>query len=58
METFVELMKRLVEIQRDEQRSQALIAEDKRLLDGLQQRILTGRPPQSVKFSQDRSERA
>ncbi len=57
METFTELMKRLVEIQRDEQRSQALIAEDKRLLDGLQQKILAGSQSPSVNDNEDGSER-
>ena len=54
MESFTELMQRLIEIQRDEiQRSPELIAEDRRLLDGLQQRILAGKPPQRVTLGQD-----
>jgi hypothetical protein len=59
MESFDELMQRLVEIQRDEtQRSPELIAEDMRLMDGLQQRILAGKPPQRVTLRQNSPEPA
>ena len=41
METFAELMQRLLELQSDgAQRSPELIAEDERLMDGLQKRDL------------------
>jgi hypothetical protein len=47
MEHFAELMQRLLEFQSGgRQRSAALIAEDKRLLDGLQERILAEKPTQ------------
>ncbi len=58
MENFAELMQRLVEIQSGgRQRSLELIAEDERLMDGLQKRSLAGRPAQTVKLSQDSPER-
>jgi hypothetical protein len=54
MESFTELMQRLIEIQRDErERSPELIAEDRRLLDGLQRRILAAKLPQRVTLGQD-----
>ena len=52
MENFAELMKRLLEIQSGgRQRSPELIAEDERLMDGLQNRNLAGKPAQTVKLS-------
>ena len=54
MENFAELMQRLLEIQSSgRQRSPELIAEDERLMDGLQKRNLAGMPTQTVKPSQD-----
>jgi hypothetical protein len=35
----------------------SLIAEDERLMDGLQKRNLAGKPPQTVRLSQDSPER-
>ena len=59
MENFAELMHRLLEIQSGgRQRSPELIAEDERLMDGLQKRTLAGELAQTVKPSQDSSERA
>ena len=59
MENFAELMQRLLEIQSGgRQRSPELIAEDERLMDGLQKRNLAGKPTQTVKLSQDSPERA
>jgi len=47
MEDLAELMQRLLEIQSGgRQRSPELIAEDERLMDGLQKRYLAGKPPQ------------
>jgi hypothetical protein len=58
MQNFAALMRRLLEIQSDErERSPELIAEDERLMDGLQKRNLAGKPPQSVDPSQDSLER-
>jgi hypothetical protein len=59
MENIAELMQRLLEIQSGgRQRSPALIAEDKCLMDGLQQKSsLAGKPTQTVKFSQEGPER-
>ena len=58
MEDFAELMQRLLEIQSGgRKRSPELIAEDERLMDGLQKRSLAGKPAQRVELSQDRSER-
>jgi hypothetical protein len=58
MEDFTELMQRLLEIQSGgRQRSPQLIAEDERLMDGLQKRSLAGKPIQTVKLSQDGAER-
>ena len=59
MENFAELMQRLLEIQSGgRQGSPELIAEDERLMDGLQKRNLAGKPTQTVKLSQDSPERA
>jgi hypothetical protein len=58
MENLAELMQRLLEIQYGgRQRSPELIAEDERLMDGLQKRNLAGKPPQTVRLSQDSPER-
>jgi hypothetical protein len=58
MENFAELMQRLLEIQSGErQRSLELIAEDERLMDALQKKNLTGNAAQTVKASEDGSER-
>jgi hypothetical protein len=58
MEDFAELMQRLLEIQSGgRKRSPELIAEDERLMDGLQKRNLAGKPAQRVELSQDSSER-
>jgi hypothetical protein len=49
MENFAMLMQRLLEIQSGgRQRSPELIAEDDRLMDGLQKRTLAGKPTQTV----------
>jgi hypothetical protein len=46
MENFAELMHRLLEIQSGgRHRSPELVAEDERLIDGLQKRILADKPP-------------
>jgi hypothetical protein len=59
MEDFTELMQRLLEIQSGgRQRSPQLIAEDERLMDGLQKRNLAGKPTQTVRLSQDSPEQA
>jgi hypothetical protein len=59
MENFVELMQRLLEIQSGgRQRSPELIAEDGRLMDGLQKRNPAGKPTQTIKLSQDSPELA
>jgi hypothetical protein len=39
------------------QRSPQLIAEDERLMDGLQKRTLAGKPIQTVRLTQDSPER-
>jgi hypothetical protein len=58
MENFADLMQRLLEIQHQgRQRSPKLIAEDKQLMNDLQKRNLTGNPTQTVRLSQDSSER-
>ena len=50
MEPLAELMQRLIECQSGgRRRSPELIAEDKRLLDALRQRILAEKPPQDMK---------
>ena len=57
MENFAELMQRLLEIQSDgRQRSPELIAEDERLMDGLQKKNLARKPLQTVRLSQDSPE--
>jgi len=57
VENFAELIQRLLEIQSGgRQRSPELIAEDERLMDGLQKRNLAGKPTQTVKLSQDSPE--
>ena len=49
MENFARLMQRLLEIQSDgRERSPELIAEDDRLMDGLQKRALAGKLTQTV----------
>ncbi len=49
MDELAELMQRLLEIQGGgRQRSPELVAEDERLMDGLQKRYLAGKPPQAV----------
>jgi hypothetical protein len=51
MEYFAELMHRLLEIQSGgSQRSPELIAEDERLIDGLQKRNLAGNLTQTAKL--------
>jgi hypothetical protein len=58
MENFAELMQRLLEIQSGgRQRTPELIAEDERLMDGLQKRNLAGKPTQLVELSQNCPER-
>jgi hypothetical protein len=53
MEDFAELMQRLLEIQSGGRpRKPKLMADDDRLTDRLEKRILAGKPPQSVKLSQ------
>jgi hypothetical protein len=53
MEDFAQLMQRLLEIQSGgRQRDPKLIAEDQRLTDCLEKRILVGKPPQTVNLSQ------
>lgn len=59
MESFAELMQRLLEIQSGgRQRSPELIAEDERLMDGLQKRILTEKPVQTLQAGEHGAERA
>ena len=54
MENIAELIQRLLEIQSGgRERSPELIAEDERLMDGLQKRNLAGRAPQTLKLSPD-----
>jgi hypothetical protein len=54
MENFADLMQRLLEIQSGgRQRSPELVAEDERLMDGLQKRSLAGKP---VQLAQTRSD--
>ena len=58
MENAADLMQRLLEIQSGgEHRSPELIAEDERLIDGLQKRSLAGKPTQLEQLSQDSPER-
>jgi len=50
MENLAELMQRLLEIQSGGQRSPKLVAEDERLMDGLQKKHLAGKPTQTVEL--------
>ncbi|HEY6770317.1 MAG TPA: hypothetical protein VI386_36705 [Candidatus Sulfotelmatobacter sp.] len=51
MENFAELMQRLLEIQSGgRQRSPALIAEDARLMDGLQKRMISAATPPDEQY--------
>jgi hypothetical protein len=53
MEDFNKLMQRLLEIPSGaRQRSPELIAEDERLMDSLQKRILAGKPTHTVTLNQ------
>lgn len=53
MEDFGQLMRRLLEIQSGGRKSNPeLIAEDERLIEGLQKRNVVARPAQTVKLSQ------
>jgi hypothetical protein len=53
MEDFSQLMRRLLEIQSGGRQSNPeLIAEDERLVEGLQKRNVVARPAQTVKLSQ------
>jgi hypothetical protein len=59
MENLTDLIQRLLEIQSgDRQRSPELIAEDDRLVDGLQKRNLARKSVQAVQLSQDDPKRA
>ena len=59
MEDFGQLMRRLLEIQSGgRQRSLELVAEDERLMEGLQKRDSIAKPAQTVKLSQASPERA
>jgi hypothetical protein len=54
MDTFAELMQRLLEIQSGpRERSPKLIAEDRRLMDGIRKRNLTAQLPLTVRLRQD-----
>jgi hypothetical protein len=54
MENVTELIQRLLEIQSGgRQRSPKLIAEDERLMAGLQKRSLVGKPRQTAQLGQD-----
>jgi hypothetical protein len=54
MDTFAELMQRLLEIQSgSRERSPKLIAEDRRLMDGIRKRNLTAQLPPTVRLRQD-----
>ena len=58
MEEFTELMQRLLEIQSGgRQRSPQRIAEDERLMDGLQKRSFAATPMQTVRLRRDHAER-
>jgi hypothetical protein len=51
MEDFAELMQRLLEIQSSgRQRSPELIAEDARLMDGLQKRVISAAAPPDEQY--------
>jgi len=56
METFADLMQRLLEIQSGERRSPKLIAEDERLMRNLQKRHLAGKPTQKLELAGIRRE--
>jgi hypothetical protein len=57
METLAELMQRLLEIQSGgRQRSAALIAEDERLMDGLQKKLMAEKSTQTARLSPDNSQ--
>ena len=59
MEDFGQLMRRLLEIQSGgRQRSLELVAEDERLMEGLQKRNVVAMPAQTVKLSQASPEQA
>jgi hypothetical protein len=51
MESFADLMQRLLEIQNGERRSPKLIAEDERLMRSLRDRHLAGKPNQKLDLS-------
>jgi hypothetical protein len=53
MEDYADLMRRLLEIQSGERRSPKLIAEDERLMSGLQKRHLAGKPTQRLELSEE-----
>jgi hypothetical protein len=53
MENFADLMQRLLEIHRGERRTPKLIAEDERLMRGLQSRHLAGKPTQKLELSEN-----
>jgi hypothetical protein len=54
MENFAELMQRLLEVQSGgKERSPKLIAEDERLMNGLQKRIAGSQFKNTVKLGQD-----
>ena len=55
MENYVELLRRLLEIQSGgRQRSPKLIAEDERLMDALRKKTLTAKSIPSLEFRPDR----
>jgi hypothetical protein len=57
MEHFAELMQRLLEIQCGARpRSPELIAQDERLMDRLQKRMMAEKPPQTISCRQDSPE--
>jgi hypothetical protein len=59
MEIFPEFMQRPLELQiAGRQRSPEPILEDERLMDGLQKRILTEKPVQTLQAGEDDRERA
>jgi hypothetical protein len=51
MEDLADLMQRLLEIHSGERRSPELIAEDRRLMHGLQKKHLAGKPTQKLELS-------
>jgi hypothetical protein len=56
MDNFADLMQRLLEIQSGERRSPKLIAEDERLMRGLQKRTLAGKPTEKLELGENRQE--